>query len=316
MTGTIDPTRLATLLQARARLATGTGALTATALAAALTRYAPTALPAAAWRTQLDDALAALRDGGRLDAGNRPIGDVGDVADPLAAAKSWRQATDRALPALGLALTPFDRATVGLISRDHWAAAIVARTLGLWQAGNPPSPTAVYDAIAWRELGLTTKPQRCPTELRAHFLHRLLGADAGPPDRSLRQLAALRVGAPRPDLRALHDALTRRWLTNRELTGHRDLLADLRALFPKADPRGKFGDRKWFISAAWEAARANGWSELPLDAFKHALVAGHRSGAIVLARADLVAAMDPALVAASEVADRNSTYNFIVQEPS
>jgi hypothetical protein len=58
------------------------------------------------------------------------------------------------------------------------------------------------------------------------------------------------------------------------------------------------------------------WSAITLDELKARLVAAHRAGELVLARADLVAAMDPALVAASEITTDGASFHFIVKEPA
>jgi hypothetical protein len=79
---------------------------------------------------------------------------------------------------------------------------------------------------------------------------------------------------------------------------------------------GWFGDRKVFVSAVWhELCRSPVWSGLSLDEFKVRLVAAHRAGALVLARADFVAAMDPELVAASEIVAEGASFHFLVKEP-
>jgi hypothetical protein len=44
-------------------------------------------------------------------------------------------------------------------------------------------------------------------------------------------------------------------------------------------------------------------------------VSAHRQRELELARADLVAAMDPTLVAASETRTDGATFHFIVREP-
>jgi len=78
---------------------------------------------------------------------------------------------------------------------------------------------------------------------------------------------------------------------------------------------GWFGDRKVFISAVWDQLRRDPrWAGLGLAGFKAELVAAHRAGALALARADLVAAMDPALVAASEIAVDGASFHFVVKE--
>src|SRR5262249_10832151 len=82
---------------------------------------------------------------------------------------------------------------------------------------------------------------------------------------------------------------------------------------------GWFGDRKVFVSAVWEQLRGDPpWAQLALPEFKARLVAAHRAGALTLARADLVAAMDPALVAASEITVDGASFHFLVlaKEPA
>ena len=89
------------------------------------------------------------------------------------------------------------------------------------------------------------------------------------------------------------------------------------ALVHPATREGWFGDRKVFVSAVWHELRGEPrWSALTLDDFKARLVAAHRAGELVLARADLVAAMDPELVAASEITADGASFHFIVKEPA
>jgi hypothetical protein len=70
---------------------------------------------------------------------------------------------------------------------------------------------------------------------------------------------------------------------------------------------GCFGPRKVFIAALWRAA----FTSEPLWAFKARLIAAHRAGTVVLARADLVGAMDTSLVRDSEATDGLATYHFV-----
>jgi hypothetical protein len=138
-------------------------------------------------------------------------------------------------------------------------------------------------------------------------------------------LAAREVGAPRPELRAMREALVRGWLAGRTLgqaaaddgAGEGSAFVDDVRRAAGAVRDGWFGDRKVFVSAVWEALRRQPrWAELALDDFKAQLFAAHRAGAVMLARADLVAAMDPARVAASEIAVSGATFHFLVQEPA
>lgn len=92
---------------------------------------------------------------------------------------------------------------------------------------------------------------------------------------------------------------------------------------------GRFGDRKVFIAAAWDAmcdASDDHWIPARVSLARRATIADFRawllaamrftdaSGRplVVLARADLVAAMDPYLVAASETLTDGASYHFIV----
>lgn len=76
---------------------------------------------------------------------------------------------------------------------------------------------------------------------------------------------------------------------------------------------GRFGSRKVFVSAVWEALTAAERARQNLDGFKAQLFAAHRAQLLSLARADLVAAMPTALVEASEMEpDRGVTFHFVV----
>lgn len=286
-----------------------------------LGRFAPPELTAAAWRDQLVAIAGELRARGVLDDGHR-LRDADELARRIGryTARTWPQLADRVLPALALAIAPDDgKLHARLAGRDAWAAAIVGRTLGLWVDGPPPSPAAMCDALAWRELGLGGKPKRCPAEIRALFVQRQLHSDAGSPERGVRVLAAREVGAPRPELRALRDALVRCWLADRTIGAARPAESFASDVLSAAGATrdGWFGDRKVFVSPVWHELRRNPrWSAVTLDDFKARLVAAHRAGELALARADLVAAMDPDLVAASEITADGASFHFIVKDPS
>jgi hypothetical protein len=208
--------RLEALVVARAHAQAGK--LPLGELVKPLARFAPAELTSGAWRDLLAEVVAALRAGGVLDADHR-VGD-GELERRIGphAAKSWAELSDRVLPGLALGIAAEDaRLHARLDGRDAWASAIVGRALGLWHDGPPPSLAALCDTLVWRELGLPGKPKRCPPELRALFVQRRLGSEAGPPERLVRVLAAREVGAPRPELRALRDALVRGWIGGREL---------------------------------------------------------------------------------------------------
>jgi hypothetical protein len=381
---TLVARRLEALVVARAHATRS--ALSLSELVQPLDRFSPGELTQAAWRDRLAEVASDLRARGVLEPGHR-LHDGDELARRIGphSAQSWPPLAERVLPALALGIPADDgKQQARLAGRDAWAAAIVGRSLGLWRDGPAPSLPALCDALTWRELGLAGKPKRCPPEIRALFVQRQLASDPGPPERLVRVLAAREVGAPRPELRALREALVRCWLAGKtigapgtatdepvrtELTGggsrapatgdipaasatqggagsSREAHDTSRAAggdaagLPLAAPGaagsaagnlgfadavlsaagaardGWFGDRKVFVFAVWDELRKRSpWAAIALDDFKARLVAAHRAGELTLARADLVAAMDPALVAASEIAADGASFHFIVKEP-
>jgi len=310
---TVKPDRLQTLVIAR--MVTSSKPLAVPELAKQLQRFAPASVSEAAWREQVAAVVPehATRE---------------ELARRVGKAATWTQLVERVFPALSLGVAADDAKTHGkLAGRDAWTAAIAGRALGLWTQGAPPSLAAVCDAYAWQQLALSGKPKRCPPEIRAVFLQRELGTEAGPPDRLLRLFVARQLGAPRAELRALRDALVRAWLEGRELDGRNDAIAAAPADSPapafaddvrdvaRAATHGRFGDRKVFISSVWDALRCQPtWSTLTLDDFKARLVRAHQAGDVVLARADAVSTMNPELVTASETRADGASFHFIVRE--
>lgn len=90
--------------------------------------------------------------------------------------------------------------------------------------------------------------------------------------------------------------------------------AVVKQLVGDVDGAGRFGARKVFIAALWDLVQAKRprFATFALADFKAALVRLLRSRDLVLARADLVAAMDPAMVERSEIRDQGATFHFVV----
>jgi hypothetical protein len=278
-----------------------------------LVRFASPERSPAAFADEIEAALGTLLAQGAVDGEGR-VAREGELARRIGKhpPATWARVVDRFLPGLALGLLPDDaKGHARLAGRDAWAAAIVARGLGIWASGPPPSASAVCDALVWRKLGLAGRPKRTPPEVRGHFVQLELAAGAGAVDWQVRMLAARLIAAPRAELRALRDALVRRWIAGVDF-GAPDFAGAVAAAARTAEA-GVFGDRKVFIAAVWRGLRAP-WAELTLDAFKQRLLDAHRAGHVSLARADLVSAMDPALVADSEAASGDARFHFVVRE--
>ena len=309
--------RVETLIIARAY--TLRAAASATELLGALARFRAPDMTEAAWRAELVTVTSELRRS-TLDADHR-LADRDELRRRIGAhaVTAWPQLSDRVLPGLGLGISADDSKTLArLSSRDAWAAAIVSRAQGHWVQGPPPSLPALCDAFAWRRLGLAGKAKRLPAEVRSLFLQQEIEAPAAAPDRLVRQLAARELGVPRADARALREGLVRVWLAGRTIGAHQPrVFSDHVHAVARTARDGVFGERKVFISAVWHQLRRDpAWAGLTLDDFKGRLLTAHRAGELVLARADLVAAMSPELVAASETVSDGASFHFIVREAS
>ena len=284
-----------------ARIATSKERPTVASIASALRRFAPATLADGDWTHAVANAVERTN---HLDAD-------AEVTRRLGAKRPWKQLAERVLPALGLGVSD-DKTIARLTGRDEWTAAVAGRALDLWTTGPAPSLSVVCDAYAWRSLGLPGRAKRCPPEVRALFIQRELQTDPGPPDRLLRLFVARELEAARPELRVLRDALVRNWLLGKPLGAN--FTDDVRRA-ARSTQHGVFGDRKVFISAVWDELRRTGrWSALPISDFKRRLLDAQRAGSVELARADLVAAMDPRLVADSETLADGASFHFIVRE--
>jgi hypothetical protein len=80
----------------------------------------------------------------------------------------------------------------------------------------------------------------------------------------------------------------------------------------RACPTGRFGDDKVFIAHAWRALRDEpGFRGMDLDTFKRRLAEANRARHLDLSRADLVEALDPTDVSASETVHFGAHFHFI-----
>jgi hypothetical protein len=93
-----------------------------------------------------------------------------------------------------------------------------------------------------------------------------------------------------------------------------NLLEVVRETIPRIGADGRFGE-KIYVSAIWRTIERDRKVEhLSLDSFKSWLLGANRKGWLVLARADLIGAMDSRQVTESEIQDRGSTFHFVLDQ--
>jgi hypothetical protein len=199
----------------------------------------------------------------------------------------------------------------------------------------------VVDAWLCASLGVPEKKKMTLGDLRAALLARELDIAVRKPQAVARIAAATLSGAARGGDAAVTQALTARWLFDEPLTAAENVAPESRrarrdaqgTTAPAAAPveriaakalqaadgpgAHQFGDNKVFIGSVWRAlADDPEIGRLGEATFKRQLAEAHRRGLLKLGRADLVAAMDPSEVSASEIKHQNATYHFILRGAS
>jgi hypothetical protein len=303
------------------------------------------------WRRTLDEALARLRERHWIEAHELQLTERGRARlqatlhlASAPSAKTWAQFRKRYLPRLFLERPESFGEVV-----PNCAAAVLAERLGVALAGDG-TPQQVLDAWLARRLGLD---RLSLDELRCTLLARELGLPRRKNKaETLRMSIAHLSGAPNAQPERVLVALTARWLLAEEPpaadAAPADLAPEAAAAAPPATgvscarpaalpaPRAvdlvrfaqrvraaaegpqarSYGDNKVFIGSVWQALRADSEiGQLGETGFKRWLVEAHRRGALELGRADLVSAMDPRDVRASETTHQNATYHFIHRGP-
>jgi hypothetical protein len=294
-------------------------------------------LSAAEWQQLFDRTLAALRAAGSVDAERLVLTEGGRTRLTRALrlrsapkAKTWPEFQSKYLPRLLLDPRPeYDEPVPAL------ATVLLAQRLGV--ALEPRStPAKVIDTWLARSLGLDKLNL---AELRKTLLARELQLPIRPRLTDVTRLGVAQLaGATSGSPGAVLEALTSRWLHESE--HHPPAQPTPAALTPARPPRARdeagppldalesfavrvrrvanssnvrsFGPDKAFIGSVWQSLASDPEiSRLGEPEFKRLLVEAHRRGMLVLDRADLVAAMDPGDVSASEITHQNATYHFI-----
>jgi hypothetical protein len=235
------------------------------------------------------------------------------------AAKTWVELKKSYLPQLVLR-----EAGAPDGAKINAAVAVLARRLGVPSEPKSTASTVVNTWLA-RSLGFPQGKKLDFGSLRAALLARELKL---PPRGGLGDVASLAAatlsGATSGKSEAVLDALVLSWLfeDTTTLPGASSSPAasegDLARLVAKVNAVSegpgvrRYGPDKVFIASVWEELGSDPeLTELGQAGFKRLLLEAHRRGLLVLCRADLVAAMDPKDVTASETTHQNATYHFI-----
>jgi hypothetical protein len=278
------------------------------------------------------------------DGGKRALRD----AFRLPRTPSWAQVRDRYLPALALGVPPGPE----LAKQSCTEAALMAAVLGArFGVRGATTPMEVCDALIASALGMPAGKLTLD-RIRAHVLLRAIDRQvSGLPDPGAKGYAsklAVRIACSAVDAgevpRRMARALARRWVRRdtHPLGGGpgpavspsvpvpvpvpapvavivpppqqpvQNLLEVVRDTIPRVGAEGRFGE-KVYVSAIWRRIeRDRKVGDLSLDHFKRWLVGANRDGWLVLARADLVGAMDVKQVHESEIQDRGATFHFVL----
>lgn len=242
----------------------------------------------------LDACLAELRRSGALEPRTLRITEAG--RDRLTrelgvdAVPTWAAARDHHLPALALGVKlP--------IKKDAIRAVVLARRLGL--------DVVVHDLATIVDVAIANAVGAPRGDARSVGVALIGRAIAGQPALVDREPAPPPRPPPAPPAPAPAPA-PRRWTDD-------DLAAAVRAAARHMPAAGRFGDEKVFVSAIWRALDPDRqFPGLTIDGYKARLLDANRRGALTLARADLVGAMDPREVAASEIRHLNATFHFVL----
>ncbi len=283
----------------------------------------------AEWRESYTRALGSLRRAGLVSQHGLALTPLGKTRAKSwlglpGSPSSWRELKTRYLPALFLtdtrprgAVDPRLRVLAQRLGVAVSTRSTAESLLGSWLKkelgiGRRLSLHEVGSALLARELGL--RPRQAPAAVLRQSVARLSGALKDTPEAVADALAARWLFAERlvPDPAPVVSAAPS--LDDDAFVARAAAKIAAAARAPSARP---FGTNKVFIASVWETLASDAeLRALGEEGFKALLVEVHRRGLVDLSRADLVAAMDPRDVAASETRHRNATYHFIARGAS
>lgn len=246
---------------------------------------------------------------------------------------TWKALKDAWLTPLALAAPVDDsRSRDRLKSTDGLKGYILKREYRL-PFDKCPTLKESLDALIWKQLGIETNRPVTRDALLEEVVGRLLDPSGRLKKKRIQdQLPAKALGASQTKPDELRLAAIRRWIEQRgafSAPGHDQASAgDGASAASKADDLAEFGERvqaaarasvsgrfgpnKVFIGQVWRQLEADPHvANMDLDAFKSRLIEANRVGLVSLSRADLVEAMNPEEVVASETRHLNAVFHFV-----
>lgn len=261
---------------------------------------------------------------------------------------TWAKLRSAHLPALALGLDPLPSGDSArrFATKGGFEAALLTSAHGLPLSGVPTAKQAA-DALLWKALGVNSAAPFTLAAVKRWLLARdaaEVGPGPAPADekKAMRRMVVRAAGARRDAPAELREAVVRRWVAGAASSSRAapapseeplpavleyrpqpdagaierpfDLHAFAREVLQVADdcPSGRFGASRVFIAHVWRALRARpGYEQLEIDAFKRRLVEANQARLLDLGRADLVEAMDPEDVRASETRHLGAAFHFV-----
>jgi hypothetical protein len=278
------------------------------------------------------DGLLAGKPARLTEQGRRRALDFLGV-DSLPPKVNWKLLQARYLVAKALGLPAGDVASRRRLGKAENLAALLLKQQYQLPAGSGESLAKAMNALACRELGF---PEEATLEgVMLRVLSRLLEAEEKlSADKVKAQLQTKVAKTHDRKLSTIRQAVIRRWAGGGDGRPAADGDGTGRELPPEPQPAefdlptfaatvtalargcttGRFGPTKVFISSAYHLSQQEAaFPRMTLREFKDRLVEANRQGLLRLSRADLVQAMDPALVGESEADLRDGvTFHFIL----
>lgn len=324
----IDPRRLEDLVLARLAPSTKSPP-SPSEIAKGLFPFVSFRLSESEWRRELGGILTRLREIGELESGKLALTSSGQrrLAQTLGMAavpktSGWREFKTKYLPRL------VDEGRFSQAADRNSALGLIATELDL--SDIPLTEAGIGNAWLKRSLGLRGKVVTLDA-VRAVLLARALGLPGRPRTKDVLKLYAVKLtGAKSTRREDILQAQARKWLEAPEHAHQANTIDQVvpdeasakpaetrstieRILAAARSPNTRrFGDGKAFIASVWQQLSSDpDVRKIGEAGFKQLLVEAHQRGELTLSRADLVSAMDPNDVAASETRHLNATYHFI-----